>query len=72
MKNKVIFPFLFKQTLEAVVNSHPAVADCAVVGHSVQGVGHLPRAFVQLKGGYEATAEDIQNFVGARVADTDK
>ena len=60
------------QTLEAIVNSHPAVEDSAVVGHNMAGIGHLPRAFVVLKSGYEATAEDIAQFVNQRVADTDR
>ena len=43
-----------------------------MVGHNTPGVGFLPRAFVVLKTGYEATAEDVNNFVGQRVADTDR
>ncbi len=60
------------QTLEAIVNSHPAVEDSAVVGHNVPGIGHIPRAFIHLKSGYEATAEDIAHFVNQRLADTDR
>ena len=52
--------------------SHPAVSDVAVQGFKVPGVGALPRAYIVLKNGYEATAEEIELFVAARVADTDR
>ncbi len=61
-----------RQVLESVILSHPAVSDCAVHGFAVPGIGHLPRAYVVLKNGYEATSEDLTNFVSARVADTDR
>jgi acyl-coenzyme A synthetase/AMP-(fatty) acid ligase len=52
--------------LEAVLLSHPAVADAAVVPLPDAECGELPRAFVVLKGG--ATADDLIAFVAARVA----
>eukprot|EP00095_Tigriopus_kingsejongensis_P001553 maker-scaffold137_size321222-snap-gene-0.10 protein:Tk01553 transcript:maker-scaffold137_size321222-snap-gene-0.10-mRNA-1 annotation:"4-coumarate-- ligase-like" len=57
--------------LEGVVMSHPAVDDCSVQAYTVPGLGGLPRAFVVLKSGYEATAEEILHFAHARLADTD-
>ena len=55
-----------------MINGHPAVSDCIVQGHTVEGIGDLPRAYIVTKSGYEATAEEILSFVHARVADTDR
>src|SRR5207253_1475089 len=52
--------------LEAILLSHPAIADAAVVGRPDEASGELPKAFVVLKG--EASADEIMNFVAARVA----
>eukprot|EP00094_Tigriopus_californicus_P002372 TCALIF_02290-PA protein Name:"Similar to 4cl2 Probable 4-coumarate--CoA ligase 2 (Dictyostelium discoideum)" AED:0.08 eAED:0.08 QI:10/0.81/0.83/0.91/0.90/0.83/12/272/929 len=63
--------FVHPQTLEQVVMSHPAVDDCSVQAFHVDGIGDLPRAFVVLKTGYEATAEEILQFAHSRLAHTD-
>jgi acyl-CoA synthetase (AMP-forming)/AMP-acid ligase II len=52
--------------LEAVLLSHPAVVDAAVIPIPDEGAGELPKAFVVLK--EDSTAEDIMTFVAARVA----
>ncbi len=52
--------------LEAVLLSHPAVADAAVVPQKDEAAGEIPRAFVVLKG--PATADELMAFVAARVA----
>ena len=52
--------------LEAVLLTHPAVADCAVIPCRDDEAGEVPKAFVVLKG--EATADDIMDFVAERVA----
>ena len=52
--------------LEAVLVSHPAVADAAVVPRPDEGAGEVPVAFVALKG--KATADEIDAFVSERVA----
>lgn len=54
--------------LEAVVQSHPAVADAAVIPSPDEEAGEVPKAFVVLKPGATATAEDIMAFVAERVA----
>jgi acyl-CoA synthetase (AMP-forming)/AMP-acid ligase II len=54
--------------LEALLVTHPAVADVAVIGIPDDEAGELPKAFVVLKPGAEATAEDLQAFVAERVA----
>ena len=52
--------------LEAVLITHPAVADAAVIPLPDDEAGEVPKAFVVLKG--EASPEVIKEFVAARVA----
>jgi acyl-CoA synthetase (AMP-forming)/AMP-acid ligase II len=52
--------------LEAVLLSHPAVADAAVVPFPDAEAGEIPRAFVVLKGA--ATAAELMAHVAERVA----
>ena len=52
--------------VEAVLLSHPAIADAAVVPSADEEAGEVPKAFVVLKG--EATPEEIMAFVAERVA----
>ena len=54
--------------LEALLLSHPAVADCAVIGVPDEEAGEIPKAFVALKPGVECSATDIQEFVAGHVA----
>jgi acyl-CoA synthetase (AMP-forming)/AMP-acid ligase II len=52
--------------LEAVLLSHPSVADAAVVALKEEGCGEIPRAFVVLKA--PASADELMAFVAQRVA----
>lgn len=54
--------------LEALIVTHPAVADVAVIGVADVEAGEIPKAFVVLKPGVEASAQDIQDFVAGHVA----
>ncbi|MEZ5374958.1 MAG: AMP-binding protein [Acidimicrobiales bacterium] len=54
--------------LEALIIKHPAVADVAVIGVADDEAGEIPKAYVVLKPGAEATAEDLQAFVAEHVA----
>jgi acyl-CoA synthetase (AMP-forming)/AMP-acid ligase II len=52
--------------LEALLLTHAAVADAAVIPCQDDEAGEIPKGFVVLKG--EATAEELMDFVAERVA----
>jgi acyl-CoA synthetase (AMP-forming)/AMP-acid ligase II len=52
--------------LEAILLTHPAVADAAVVPVPDEEAGEVPKAFVVLKG--QASPEELMAFVAERVA----
>ncbi|HEX7422001.1 MAG TPA: AMP-binding protein [Thermoanaerobaculia bacterium] len=52
--------------LEAILLSHPAVADAAVVPLADEEAGQVPKAFVVLK--EQSTPEDLMTYVENRVA----
>ena len=54
--------------LEAVLLTHPAVADAAVVGLPDEEAGEIPVAYVVLQQGADATAEQVMDFVAGEVA----
>jgi acyl-CoA synthetase (AMP-forming)/AMP-acid ligase II len=54
--------------LEALIITHPAVADCAVIGIPDEEAGEIPKAFVALTPGAECTADELQEFVAGHVA----
>ena len=52
--------------LEALLVSHPAVADAAVIPVPDDEAGEIPKAFVVLKSA--ATPDELMAYVAARVA----
>ncbi|MDC3376591.1 propionyl-CoA synthetase [Candidatus Nanopelagicales bacterium] len=54
-------------SMEAVVASHPDVAECAVIGVHDDLKGQIPRAFVVLKAGSVIDADDLQRQVVSMV-----
>ena len=54
--------------LEALLVTHPAVADVAVIPVADEEAGEIPKAFVVLKPGAVAPADELMAFVAERVA----
>lgn len=55
--------------MEAVVATHPAVAECAVIGVHDEIKGQIPRAFVVLKAGVQADPDALQGEIVEMVRD---
>ncbi len=54
--------------LEALLVTHPSVADVAVIPVADEEAGEIPKAFVVLKPDHAATAEELMAFVAGHVA----
>ena len=54
--------------LEALLLTHPDIADAAVIGLPDDEAGEIPAAYVVRKPGVETTAAEIQRFVAEQVA----
>ena len=52
--------------LEAVILSHPAVADVGVVGIPDSDAGELPRAYVVVKEGHQLSAAQLKEHVAGK------
>ena len=58
---------VYPSEVEQVLSSHPAVAECAVVGAPDADWGERVTAVVELRIGETATAEDLQAFCRDRL-----
>ncbi|WP_296600627.1 class I adenylate-forming enzyme family protein [Phenylobacterium sp.] len=63
---------IYPSDLEAELSQHPAVVEAAVVGVPSDAWGETPVAFVALKPGASATAEEVKAFVNGRVGKTQR
>jgi acyl-CoA synthetase (AMP-forming)/AMP-acid ligase II len=54
--------------LEALLVTHPAVADAAVIPSPDEEAGEVPKAFLVLKNDRGATADELMAFVASRVS----
>jgi long-chain acyl-CoA synthetase len=59
---------VYPRELEEIIFTHPAVEQCAVIGQNDIDVGEKPIAFVQLKQGAEASADEIIEHTNSQVA----
>lgn len=62
-KNKTFFLQVAPAELEALLVTHPAISDAAVIGKPDERAGELPRAYVVLKAGQALTEEGVKAFV---------
>jgi len=63
---------IYPSDLEAEIGKHPAVLESAVVGVPSQKWGETPVAFIVLRQGESATADEVVAFVNARVGKTQR
>jgi acyl-CoA synthetase (AMP-forming)/AMP-acid ligase II len=54
--------------LEALLHEHPAVLDAAVIPKAHLESGEIPKAFVVLREGFQASPEELMAFVAEKVA----
>jgi len=59
---------VYPRELEDVLYEHPAVKLCGVIGKPKPVVGEIPKAFIVLKEGAEASEDEIKKFVRERVS----
>ncbi len=60
---------IYPAEIEAVLHTHPAVEDCAVVGVPDPEWGEQIKAVVKRRQGSGLTDQDVLQFLGERVAD---
>jgi len=63
---------VYPSDLEAELAKHPAIAESAVVGIPSREWGETPAAFIVLRAGAAATADDLKAWLNARVGKTQR
>ncbi|HOZ26265.1 MAG TPA: class I adenylate-forming enzyme family protein [Hyphomonadaceae bacterium] len=63
---------VYPSDLEAELAKHPAVTESAVVGIPSREWGETPAAFIVLRGGAVATAEELRQWLNAKVGKTQR
>jgi len=59
---------VYPRDLEEILAKHPAVQQCAVIGKKDLEAGEVPVAFVVLKQGVSASAEELMEYCGKNVS----
>jgi len=70
--NKKSFKYWMQVTwepegLQELLMAHPAVEDCTVQDFNIDGIGGLPRAYVVMKSGYSASADELLQYLDSRI-----
>ncbi len=63
---------IYPSDLEALLQRHPAVADCAVVGVPSEAWGETPVAFVVLQPGHDVEPDALRDWLNAQVGKTQR
>jgi acyl-CoA synthetase (AMP-forming)/AMP-acid ligase II len=63
---------IYPSDLESVIVGHPAVLEAAVVGALSDRWGETPVAFVTLKAGAAATADEVRDWANAKLGKTQR
>jgi acyl-CoA synthetase (AMP-forming)/AMP-acid ligase II len=63
---------IYPSDLESVIVGHPAVLEAAVVGALSDRWGETPVAFVTLKAGATATADEVRDWANAKLGKTQR
>jgi long-chain acyl-CoA synthetase len=63
---------VYPSDLEAELAKHPAIAEAAVVGIPSREWGETPAAFIVLRDGAAAEAEELRQWLNARVGKTQR
>ena len=59
---------VYPRRIEEAIYEHPAVEEVTVIGVPDPYRGEAPKAFVKLRAGHQATAEDILEFLKPRIS----
>ncbi len=59
---------VYPRDLEELMAKHPAVQQCAVVGRTDLEAGEVPVAFIVLKSGSQASAEELMDYCARNVS----
>jgi long-chain acyl-CoA synthetase len=59
---------VYPRRIEEAIYGHPAVEEVTVIGIPDPYRGEAPKAFVKLRAGHHATAEDILEFLSSRIS----
>ena len=59
---------VYPRNIEEAISTHPAVAEVTVIGIKDSYRGEAPKAFIKLKAGMTATAEDILQHLEPKIS----
>ena len=59
---------VYPRVIEEAIQMHPAVEEVTVIGITDKARGEVPKAFIKLKAGTPATADDILKFLAEKIS----